>query len=152
MAKNGVCCSCGYDDDDEDLDLMNAPDLECDESEEEGGVMRRTIESVDAEVRASAPLVDRLRQCRERIGRMCSELRPPKMSIPVQWDDDDEFISTTIQDAIEEREKYAALLAAVDVVLDLSRRDLICDDEGTYTVDFVEAVDALREAREKVRV
>jgi hypothetical protein len=29
---------------------------------------------------------------------MCSEGRPPKMSIPVQWNDDDFFICTTLRD------------------------------------------------------
>lgn len=63
MEKNGVCCACGYDgdeetpcpnrddathcvhwweaddDDDEDLDLMNAPDLDWDESEDCAGLL-----------------------------------------------------------------------------------------------------------------
>ena len=46
------------------------------------------------------PLMERLEQCRGMIGNMCSELRPPKMSIPVRWNDEDFFISTTIQDAM----------------------------------------------------
>jgi hypothetical protein len=45
------------------------------------------------------PLIDRLEICRIAIGRMCSEGRPPKMSIPVQWDDEDFFICTTLEDA-----------------------------------------------------
>lgn len=47
------------------------------------------------------PLRKRLVQCRNMIGQMCSEGRPPKMSIPVRWHDEDFFISTTIADAIE---------------------------------------------------
>ncbi len=30
---------------------------------------------------------------------MCSEGRPPRMTIPVQYDDDDFYISTTLSDA-----------------------------------------------------
>lgn len=45
------------------------------------------------------PLLERLDKCLEMLGKMCSELRPPKMSIPVQWYDEDEYISTTLQDA-----------------------------------------------------
>lgn len=51
-------------------------------------------------VRESGTLIERLESCRERIGKMCSQGRPPHMTIPVQWDDDDFFISTTLQDAI----------------------------------------------------
>lgn len=89
-------------------------------------------------------LSERVEESRRRISAMCCEHRPPKMSIPVRETDDDVFIDDTLQD-------LTALLAAVDAVLDLRRRDLVCDDEGTYTVDFVEAIDALREASEKVR-
>lgn len=52
-------------------------------------------------IRQSAPLLDRLDECRARIGKMCSQRRPPKMSIPVHWSDDDMFICDTIQDAID---------------------------------------------------
>ena len=51
-------------------------------------------------VRESGTLTERLESCRERIGKMCKEGRPPKMTIPVQWCDDDFFISVTLQDAI----------------------------------------------------
>jgi hypothetical protein len=47
------------------------------------------------------PLETRLKTCRQMIGKMCSEGRPPKMSIPVQWDDEDFFISLTIRDVLE---------------------------------------------------
>ena len=45
------------------------------------------------------PLDERLDNAKRRIGRMCSEGRPPRMTIPVQYDDDDFFISTTLADA-----------------------------------------------------
>ena len=35
----------------------------------------------------------------EMIGAMCSEGRPPKMSIPVQPDDEDIFITDTLREA-----------------------------------------------------
>lgn len=47
------------------------------------------------------PLLDRLIQCRDRLGKMCSERRGPRMCIPVSWDDDDFFIATTLEDAAD---------------------------------------------------
>lgn len=60
--------------------------------------METTKEMLEARVRET-PLLDRLKGCRQRIGKMCSEGRPPRMCIPVQHDDDDFFISTTLADA-----------------------------------------------------
>jgi hypothetical protein len=60
--------------------------------------METTKEMLEARVRET-PLVDRLKECRQRIGKMCSEGRPPRMCIPLQHDDDDFFISTTLSDA-----------------------------------------------------
>ena len=45
------------------------------------------------------PLNDRLEESRRRIGDMCSKGRCPKMTIPVQYDDDDFYINTTLSDA-----------------------------------------------------
>ncbi len=59
-----------------------------------------TREELENEVRASGPLADRLKECARRIGLMCSDGRCPRMSVPVRWDDDDFFISTTLQDAL----------------------------------------------------
>lgn len=47
------------------------------------------------------PLLERLSKCRWMIGRMCSELRPPKMSIPVRWYDEDMYIDETLKQAME---------------------------------------------------
>jgi hypothetical protein len=58
-------------------------------------------ETLEQRVRESGDLFARLEDCRRRIGKMCSELRSPRMSIPVEWTDDDFFISVTIKDAIE---------------------------------------------------
>lgn len=52
-------------------------------------------------------LIAKLQECQSRIGNMCSEGRPPKMSIPARPDyDDDLVICQTIRDTI------AALSAA----------------------------------------
>ena len=58
-----------------------------------------SIEEVEKQIRESAPLSDRLTDCKDRIEKMCAEGRPPKMSIPAQWNDDDLFICTTLSDA-----------------------------------------------------
>lgn len=58
-----------------------------------------TQELLEQKVRESGSLVERLESCRARIAAMCKEGRPPKMTIPVQWDDDDFFISVTLKDA-----------------------------------------------------
>jgi hypothetical protein len=44
------------------------------------------------------PLVDRLQQCTEMVGRLCSEKRPPLMSVPVQAEDEDVVLSVTLED------------------------------------------------------
>ena len=59
-----------------------------------------TSKKLEQQVRESGTLIERLQECRERIGKMCKEGRPPKMTIPVQWYDDDFFIGVTLQDAI----------------------------------------------------
>ena len=45
-------------------------------------------------------LIARLMQIRMRIGHMCSEGHPPRMSIPASRDDDDLFICEAVDDAI----------------------------------------------------
>ena len=71
-------------------------------------------DELEAQVRKTS-LRERLDECRTRIGKMCSEGRPPRMCIPVQWDDDDFYISTTLADAQRaldaEREKVKELVA-----------------------------------------
>jgi len=46
-------------------------------------------------------IVTDLRKCQDIVGKLCSESRPPKMSIPVRDTDEDMFIFKTINDAIE---------------------------------------------------
>lgn len=56
-----------------------------------------TCEELEAMVRV-IPLCERIFMCQVMIGEMCKEGRPPKMSVPVQWDDEDFFIATTLDD------------------------------------------------------
>ena len=62
------------------------------------------VERLEEMVRET-PLLTRLDNCQRMIGKMCREGRPPKMTIPVQWNDEDFFITTTIKDAINELSK-----------------------------------------------
>lgn len=48
----------------------------------------------------TVPLNERLAKIPELVGQMCSKGRPPRMTVPVQWDDDDVWISTTVTDAL----------------------------------------------------
>lgn len=59
-----------------------------------------TLESIEKRVRDSAELADRLEECKRRVGNICATGKQPKMSIPVEWYDDDIFIITTLKDAI----------------------------------------------------
>lgn len=62
-----------------------------------------TKEKFEARVRET-PLIDRLKESVSRIGKMCSKGEPPSMTIPLHPFDDDFFITTTIQDAIDSLE------------------------------------------------
>jgi hypothetical protein len=52
-------------------------------------------EELKAQIRKT-PLVERLRQAVGMIASMCMEVRPPRMSIPVQAWDEDFFISVLL--------------------------------------------------------
>ena len=73
-------------------------------------------DELEAQVRKTS-LRERLDECRTRIGKMCSEGRPPRMCIPVQWDDDDFYISTTLADAQRALDALQAQLAGKDTVI-----------------------------------
>lgn len=60
--------------------------------------VRVTEQDLKDRVRA-IPLLERLEECHRMIGEMCSDGRCPKMSIPVQWYDEDFYIGTTLDDA-----------------------------------------------------
>lgn len=55
-----------------------------------------------------AELIKRLRECTSRVGSMCSDGRPPRMSIPVRDDDDDIFITRTCMEAAAALESESA--------------------------------------------
>ena len=75
-----------------------------------------TLEELEGRVRESGTLESRLDECHTRIGKMCSERRPPSMTIPVQWYDDDFFISTTLKDAITALTNQSTRIANAPVV------------------------------------
>jgi hypothetical protein len=62
------------------------------------------------QVRESGDLKSRLNQSQQRISVMCRTNQAPSMSIPVQWSDDDFFITTTLRDAVEGLEGYQDLI------------------------------------------
>ena len=62
------------------------------------------LEILKARVRET-PLAERLKRSRSMIAKMCSEGRPPCMSIPVRHEDEDFYISTTLEDALAAMEQ-----------------------------------------------
>ena len=67
-------------------------------------------ERLQTELRET-PLRERMRNSQGRVGNMCSEGRPPRMSIPVRAVDDDFYICTTIRDAEDEIDRLTAELS-----------------------------------------
>lgn len=67
----------------------------------------------------SAPLLFRLDKAGQMIGLMCSEGRSPKMSIPVQWHDEDFFITTTMNQAGDEIRQLRQALEKIKHAQDL---------------------------------
>jgi len=57
-------------------------------------------ERIDATIRLT-PLLEGLQKVIDIINKMCAERRPPLMSIPLRAEDEDMFIITTLEDAIE---------------------------------------------------
>lgn len=55
---------------------------------------------LEQRARDSGSLLERLQDSRRRIGKMCSERRGPRMTIPVEWSDDDFYICLALEDAI----------------------------------------------------
>jgi len=114
-------------------------------------------DELEARVRET-PLSERLDDCRTRIGRMCSEGRPPRMTIPVQYDDDDFYISTTLSDAqatIADLQGQVKLANIDQANVEAERNDLqqrVAQLEGERDMykrssdTFAECVDNVREA------
>jgi len=78
------------------------------------------------------PLPERLVEARSRIGKMCSEGRPPRMTIPVQHDDDDFYISTTLADA---QATIADLQGQLDASLNEARILRKCQENQKRTIE-----------------
>lgn len=78
------------------------------------------------------PLSERLTDARRRIGKMCSEGRPPRMTIPVQHDDDDFYISTTLADA---QATIADLQGQLDASLNEARILRKCQENQKRTIE-----------------
>ncbi len=70
--------------------------------------MIKSQTDIENEIR-EVPLLERLDKCIDMIGAMCAELRPPEMSIPPRASDEDEYIVTTLKDAIAFVKNYWSL-------------------------------------------
>lgn len=91
--------------------------------------MRERAEELKQRIRET-PLDERLDNAKRRIGRMCSEGRPPRMTIPVQYDDDDFYISTTLSDA------QATIADLQGQVKEAQERLSLCEHElGSVRID-----------------
>ncbi len=109
--------------------------------------MTKTLEDVKAQVRGSGFLSDRINACKNMIGKMCSEGRPPRMSVPVEFWNEDIFIVTTMEDAQAE-------LAAAKAELDQARAEVerlgkmvpVCNEcDGTgEQAGYIESGGAMR--------
>ncbi len=77
------------------------------------------------------PLVDRLSKSRGMISLMCSEHRPPKMSIPVEWYDEDFYINQTLLDVESELDTLQARLTLTEAALSAAGELLGYEDEVT---------------------
>ena len=99
-------------------------------------------DELEARVRET-PLSERLSDCRKRIGKMCSEGRPPRMCIPVQWDDDDFYISTTLNDAQRALDAAQARVKELELYLTQERanRDSLaaCVDRDVKKIKELQA-------------
>jgi hypothetical protein len=71
-------------------------------------------EKLEWEIRQT-PLHLRIDQSIKMIGDMCADGRPPYMSIPVRPTDEDEFIVTTLKDALEAIRYYASRMPEIDM-------------------------------------
>ena len=100
--------------------------------------MSEREEALKARVRET-PLVDRLQDCRKRVGDMCAERRGPRMSIPPEHYDDDFYICVTVEDA---RERIAAIDSQL-AEADNARKH--AQEVGSKLVEEVRALKRLNE-------
>lgn len=103
-----------------------------------------SYEELRARVRET-PLVERLERCRELVGEMSRQGRPPRMSIPVSHTDEDVFITTTIEDAISAlamaREEHEACGCFSPGEGNAAECGLRADERDPYSVRRVETGD-----------
>lgn len=88
--------------------------------------MAKKAADLEKKIREFGTLSERVSECRRRIGQMCVRGRPPRMSIPVHWNDDDMFINTTLMDVIN-LIKYAK--AAMEM------QDLLGDEDSGIRIN-----------------
>jgi len=89
-----------------------------------------TLENLQTLVRET-PLLERLNKCRDMIAGMCSEHRPPKMSIPVQWYDEDFYINLTLRDAESALKRNARMCC---YILDQEDLSTGCRNPAMYEI------------------
>jgi hypothetical protein len=82
-------------------------------------------------------LIERLNTSQDMIGAMCSELRCPKMSIPANNSDEDIFISTAINDAIEAMKENQLMRVALHQASFCLRELLPNDADAVMTVEII---------------
>ena len=85
------------------------------------------------------PLNDRLEESRRRIGDMCSKGRCPKMTIPVQYDDDDFYINTTLSDA------QATIAALEETILKMGENAAVVAKDAMAAKEQIAALEAERD-------
>lgn len=74
------------------------------------GEFQDSIQIFEERIRET-PLLERLEIAQKMITEMVNQDRAPKTSIPVQSDDEDVFIVTTLTDAVEQIEKQKRRIA-----------------------------------------
>lgn len=105
--------------------------------------MSEREEALKARVRET-PLLERLQDCRKRVGDMCAERRGPRMSIPVEYRDDDFYICLTVEDAKTEIAELRTHLLEADA----SRKH--AQAEGSKLVEEVRELKRLHECKDVV--
>lgn len=101
-------------------------------------------------------ITERLKECTTRIGTMCGDGRPPRMSIPVREDDDDIFITTTCLQAVKEIDELRAEIARhKDTLQDVrGHYERVCQERDALArtkLSDQAAYEALRVERDKLR-
>lgn len=96
------------------------------------------------------PLLKRLSQAEIMIAKMCKDSRPPAMTIPVQWDDEDQYIIQTLKDvaAYVKGQNFRDNIAIAALQGMLHNSECTPDNAMLATTCY-EVADAMLEARKK---